>query len=119
MSQELIKARSKINSVRTYVKQKKLLPAIMSLHEAIQIVLRTPLMTNEKTEFNRLLHEALGHLNNDPEFRKLCPIVLEYTPSQEKELLESLQSLIEDLQGSAVDEPRKCWPPSRSTKASR
>lgn len=107
MSQELIKARSKINSVRTYVKQEKLLPAIMSLHEAIQIVLRTPLMKNEREEFNRLLHEALDHLNNDPGFRKLCPIILEYKSGQEKELIESLQGLIEDLQGSAVDEAKE------------
>jgi tetratricopeptide (TPR) repeat protein len=107
MSQELIKARSKINSVRSYVKKNKLLPAIMSLYEAIQIVLRTPLMKSEKQEFDRLLEDALGHLNNDPEFRKLCPVLLEFRPGSEKELLDTLQSVLEDLQGSAVDEAKQ------------
>lgn len=107
MSQELIKARSKINSVRTYVKQDKLLPAIMSLYESLQIVLRTPLMRNEKQEFDRLVKDALDYLNNDPEFRKLCPVLLEFKPGSEKELLESLQSVLEDLQGSAVDEAKQ------------
>lgn len=107
MSQELIKARSKINSVRSYIKQKKLLPAIMSLYDAVQVVMRTPLMRNEKQEFDRLLEESLGYLNHDSEFRKLCPIVLEFRPGNEKELLESLQSVLEDLQDSAVEEAQQ------------
>jgi len=116
MSQQLIKARSKINSVRSYIKQEKLLPAIMSLHEAVQVVLRTPLMRNEKQEFDRLLDEALGYLNNDSEFRKLCPVVLSFKPGNEKELLESLQSVLEDLQDSAVEEAQQVLASVEQTK---
>jgi tetratricopeptide (TPR) repeat protein len=106
VSTELIKARSKISQVNTYLKKGKLLPSIMSLHEAIGLVARNPLMRSEKEEFSRIIGDALMHLNNDPEFRKNCPITLEYKPGGEKELVTSLASLIEDLQGSAVDEAR-------------
>ena len=76
MSTELIKARAKITGVNKYLKQEKLLPAIVSLHEAIGIIVREPLLKHEKDEFSRFLGDALSKLNNDQGFRKLCPIVL-------------------------------------------
>lgn len=107
MSSELIKARSKISSIKTYLKQGKLLPAIVSLHESVGVILRTPLLKHEKEEFSRSLDSALDMLNNDPEFRKVCPMVLEHVEGDEKLLLTSLKELLDDLQGNAVAEAQQ------------
>lgn len=107
MSSELIKARSKISSIKGYLKQDKLLPAIVSMHEAVGIICRTPLLKHEKDEFSRSLDQALHTLNSDPEFRKVCPMVLEYTEGEEKLLLSSLKELLDDLQGNAVAEAQQ------------
>ncbi|MFK4764734.1 tetratricopeptide repeat protein [Desulfobaculum sp. SPO524] len=107
MSTELIKARSQLSGIQRYLKQKKLLPAIVSLHDAIGIILRTPLMAHEKKEFGTSVEQALYTLNNDAEFKKVCPMVLEYNAGQEKQLMGTLRELLEDLQGSAVDEAKQ------------
>lgn len=107
MSTELIKARSKLSGIQRYLKQKKMLPAIVSLHDAISVILRTPLMAHEKKEFATSVEQALYTLNHDPEFKKICPMILEYSEGQEKQLLSSLKELLEDLQGSAVDEAKE------------
>ncbi len=107
MSSELIKARSKISSIKGYLKQDKLLPAIVSLHDAVGIILRTPLLKHEKEEFSRSLDAALDMLNNDPEFRKVCPMVLQHVDGEEKLLLTSLKELLDDLQGNAVAEAQQ------------
>lgn len=107
MSSELIKARSKISQIKGYLKQEKLLPAIVSLHDSVGIICRTPLLKHEKEEFSRSLDFALGMLNADQEFRKVCPMVLEYREGSEKELLSALKELLEDLQGSAVAEAQQ------------
>ncbi|MBU1003356.1 MAG: tetratricopeptide repeat protein [Proteobacteria bacterium] len=104
MSSELIKARSKISSIKTYLRQEKLLPAIVSLHDSVGIMCRTPLLKHEQEEFERSLDMALDILNHDDGFRKICPMVLEYKKGGEKELLSALKELLEDLQGSAVSE---------------
>lgn len=107
MSSELIKARSKIAGINRYLKQEKILPAIVSMHEAVAIIVRTPLLKHEKEEFARTLDQALYTLNNNEEFKKVCPMVLEYTEGNEKQLLSVLKDLLEDLQGSAVDEAKQ------------
>ncbi|WP_461210593.1 tetratricopeptide repeat protein [Desulfocurvus sp. DL9XJH121] len=107
MSSELIKARSKISQIKGYLKQEKLLPAIVSLHDSVSVICRTPLLKHEKDEFARSLDTALHLLNGDKEFRKVCPMVLEYQEGSEKELLSALKELLEDLQGSAVSEAQK------------
>lgn len=106
MSTELIKARSKISSITGYLKLGKLLPAIMSLHDALGVILRTPLIKHEQDEFSRSLEQSLFVLNKDAEFRKVCPVLLEYRKGGEKELLDTLRTVLQDLQGSAVDEAR-------------
>lgn len=116
MSNELIKARSKISGIKAYLKQKKLLPAIVSLHDSVGVIVRTPLMKHEKEEFSRSLDQALAILNADDEFRKVCPMVLSYTPGEEKLLLSSLKELLEDLQGSAVSEAQQMLDALEKTK---
>ncbi|BBD07996.1 tetratricopeptide repeat protein [Desulfovibrio ferrophilus] len=104
MSSELIKARSKISNIKSYLKQDKLLPAIVSLHESVGIICRTPLLKHEQEEFERSLDIALDILNHNDDFRKVCPMVLEYKKGGEKELLSALKELLDDLQSSAVSD---------------
>ncbi|NJB67067.1 tetratricopeptide (TPR) repeat protein [Desulfobaculum xiamenense] len=107
MSTELIKARTQLAGISRYLKQDKLLPAIVSLHDALNIILRTPLMGHEKKEFATSVEQALYVLNHDAEFKKVCPIILEYHEGGERQLLSSLKELLEDLQGTAVDEAKQ------------
>jgi len=107
MSSELIKARSKISTIKSYLKKDKLLPAIVSMYEAVGIILRTPLLKHEKEEFSKSLDMALDLLNNDQEFRKICPMVLEHIEGEEKALLQNLKDILEDLQGNAVAEAQQ------------
>lgn len=107
MSTELIKARTKLNSVNRYVKQDKLLPAIISIHDALKLILSTPLLKHEKKEFANTLDKVLFQLNKDDGFRKVCPLKLEYEEGKEKELLEALHTVLEDLQGEATDQARQ------------
>lgn len=104
MSAELIKARSKIAGITGQLKKGKLHQAVISLHDALAIILRTPLIKHEQDEFARNLEQTLFVLNKDAEFRKLCPVLLEYRKGGEKELLDTLKTVLADLQGSAVEE---------------
>ena len=106
MSAELTKARAQINKVGTFLKQAKPLPAVSALYEALGAILRTPLMKSEKEEFTKLITDAVLHLNGDRTLRQVYPLILEYTPGNEKALADTLVSLLGELQASAVEEAK-------------
>ena len=103
MSAELTKARAQINKVGTYLKQAKPLPAVSALYEAVAAVMRTQLIRSEKEEFSKLILDAVLHLNGDRNLRKIYPLILEYKPGSEKELVDQLYSVLGELQASAVE----------------
>lgn len=106
MSAELTKARAQINKVGTFLKQAKPLPAVSALYEAILAVLRTPLMKAEKEEFAKLITDAVLLLNGDRNLRKVYPLILNYTPGSEKDLADTLVTLLGELQATAVEEAK-------------
>lgn len=106
MSQELIKARSQLGKVRTYIKMQKYLPAVQSLHDALLAVLRSPLMKQEKEEFAKLLEEAVYQLGSSKGFQSVYPLTLTYAPGGEKQLLITLRQCLTELQNSAVNDAR-------------
>ena len=106
MSAELTKARAQINKVGTFLKQAKPLPAVSALYEALVAILRTPLMKSEKEEFTKLITDAVLLLNGDRTLRQVYPLILEYTPGNEKALADILVSLLGELQASAVEEAK-------------
>jgi tetratricopeptide (TPR) repeat protein len=106
MSAQLTKARSQINKVGTFLKQGKPLPAVTALYEAITAVLRTQLMKAEKEEFARLITDAVLLLNGDRKLRQVYPLILNYAPGSEKELADTLVSLLSELQATAVEEAK-------------
>ena len=106
MSAELTKARAQINKVGTYLKQAKPLPAVSALYEATLAVMRTPLIKSEKEEFSKLITDAVLLLNGDRNLRKVYPLILDYRPGSEKELVEALAGLLTELQATAVEEAK-------------
>lgn len=106
MSTELIKARSALASIGTLLKQEKVLPAALALHDALGLIIRTPLIKSERSEFERSLENAVFRLNNDSNLRKIYPLLIQYGPGQEVELQGTLRELLNELQESAVRDAR-------------
>ena len=106
MSTELIKARASLAGIGTLLKQQKVLPAVLALHDALGQIIRTPLMKSERADFERSLEKAVYQLNGDANLRKIYPILLKYTPGGEAELQGMLRELLGELQESAVQDAR-------------
>lgn len=103
MAAELTKARTQITQVNTYLKQGKPLPAVTALHDAILTMLKAQLMKAERDEFCKLIEQAVYQLNNNKELRVLYPLVIPYTPGEEKSLVERIRELLRELQTNTVD----------------
>lgn len=106
MSSELTKARTQLNKVGTYLKQGKPLPAVSSLYEALVAITHTPLIKSEKEEFAKLIMDAVLSLNGDRTLRQQYPLILKYVPGGEKELTDTLLSLLSELQATVVEEAK-------------
>ena len=106
MSAELTKARKQITQVNTYLKQGKPHPAVNALYEAVMAMLKAQLMKAERDEFCRLIEQAIYQLNNSKDLRKLYPLVIPYTPGEEKALLDTIRELLHELQTNTVDDAK-------------
>jgi len=98
MSGELTKARQRITSINSSLKQGKYMAAATALNDAIVIMLSAQLMKSERDEFAQMLDDAVYALNNNKELRKVFPLVLNYTPGEEKKLLEQIFEMRKVLQ---------------------
>jgi len=107
MSAELTKARNQITQVNTFLKQGKPQPAVHALHEAVAGMFKMQLMKSERSEFVKLIEQAVYQLNNSKELRKLYPLIIPYSAGEEKALLETIRELLRELQALAVDEARE------------
>ncbi len=106
MSTELIKARTNLSQVNSYLKQQKLLPAVNALYEALRTILKNPLMKAEREEFSKLIDKAVYTINSDRKLRELYPLDLTYEPGQEKALAESMKVLVQELENTVIDEAK-------------
>ncbi|GFM38610.1 tetratricopeptide repeat protein [Desulfovibrio psychrotolerans] len=104
MSAQLTKARQQLNQIRTLLKQGKYQPAAQAYHDALLTFLKNPLMKAEKEEFQRLLEDNAHNLNNDKELRKVFPLMIQYEPGKEREVLEILKELLQELMNAAASE---------------
>jgi len=98
MSGELTKARQRLTSINSSLKQGKYMAAAQALNDAIVIMLSAQLMKSERDEFAQMLDDAVYALNNNKELRKVFPLVLNYTPGEEKKLLEQIFEMRKILQ---------------------
>ena len=104
MSQDIVTLRRQLKLVGSTLRQNKITSAVQYVVSALRLMLTTPLMKAEKSEFSDLILEALGYLNNDRELRTLYPLALAYQPGEEKKLLEELTDLLEVLNERRVSE---------------
>lgn len=98
MAQELTKARKLLGSVGTSLKQGKYVPAAQSIHDSLLLMLRTGVMKSEKEEFGELFDKAVYQLNNSSAFRQIYPLIINYTPGDEKGLLTTMKDVLSTLQ---------------------
>ncbi|WP_243545540.1 tetratricopeptide repeat protein [Pseudodesulfovibrio tunisiensis] len=104
MSTKLISARKKLNSIGSLLKKGKYMPAVQAVHDSLIIILKNPVMKNEKTEFEELLQKVTYTLNSDASLRKIYPLVISYDPGQERKLLDQMRALLQELQSLVNDE---------------
>lgn len=107
MSSSLHKARSKLGSINRLLREGKLLAAVISLHEAINVYLSTQLLKHEKTDFQHKLEKAVFQLGSDAKFKQVYPLILEYQPNQEKTLNTQLREIIGELQEENLAEAKE------------
>lgn len=107
MSAELTKARQQLSQIRVYLKQDKLVTAVQSLQSALSTMLRQSLIKGEREEFERLLTEGVAYLANDESLRQRYPLMLEYTPGRERELLETMRELLDVVSASALEDAQE------------
>lgn len=98
MSGELTKARQRLTSINSSLKQGKYMSAAQALNDAIVIMLSAQLMKSERDEFASMFNDAVYSLNNNKELRKVFPLVLDYTPGEEKKLREHILEMLKVLQ---------------------
>lgn len=90
--------RKKLNQVSTLLKQEKILSAVNNIEISVRNYLSESLMQNEKKEFQKLIEDAIYYLNNNQELRTYYPILLEYSPDNERELLSNLNEIQKIMQ---------------------
>ncbi|MFP4658456.1 MAG: tetratricopeptide repeat protein, partial [Desulfonatronovibrionaceae bacterium] len=91
------------------LKQGKPLAAVTAMHDAIQTFLKSSLMQNERKEFTQLVEDAVYRLNSNPHLRELYPVLLEYKPGKEKDLLQYLREIIDTLQEDITAAARESY----------
>lgn len=103
MSNELTRIRQQLSQIRTQLRKDKILPAIQSLHHAITVIIKTPLLKAEKEEFEHMLHDALASIMEHPMVREVFPLTIVYTKGQERQLLRDVHELLEIVDSTIQD----------------
>ncbi len=93
-----IKVKQQLSGINTLLKQDKIFAAANSMYEALSFILRTSLMKHEKKEFEQQLEWAVYQLGSNTKLKEVFPLIIAYTPGQEKELHETIKQLLATLQ---------------------
>ncbi len=107
MSADISKVRKALGQASISVKQGKAVGAVQAVQDSMNLLLSTPLMKSERTEFVQLIDNALSAISNDPLVRSLFPLQLSYTAGQERALLDNLRDLNEALSEHVREEAEK------------
>ncbi|MDD3313438.1 tetratricopeptide repeat protein [Pseudodesulfovibrio sp.] len=103
MSNDLINARKKLNSIPSLLKQGKYMPAVQSVHDGLILFMKNPVMKGERKEFEDILEKVTMALNADAKLRKIYPLVISYKPGDERALLDAMRELLQELQNAMSD----------------
>lgn len=101
---ELVKSRKKLNAVSTQLKQGKYMTAVQSVHDGLILFLKTQVMKNEREEFEEIIQKVTYSLNSNAELRKIYPLIITYEPGKERELLDAMRELLQELQKALNEE---------------
>ncbi len=104
MSQNLIKARRLLSHVSSHLKQGKYMPAAQAINDAMFLVLKTGVIKAEKEEFGQFFDKAVYLLNNNSEFRKIYPLIINYKLGEEKALLATMKDVLKTLQDHVTED---------------
>ncbi len=107
MAADISKVRKALGQVSISVKQGKAVGAVQAVQDGINLLLSTPLMKAERTEFVQLIDSALAAISGDPLVKNLFPLQLSYTAGQERELLGNLRELMEVLSENVREEAER------------
>ena len=97
-SAELSKTRKQLSEVKSLVRQGRVFPAVQHVHTALNIIMRTPLIKNERTELEDLIQNAVAWIADSAKIREKFPLAIVYTPGQEDSLFDIVQQLLDVLQ---------------------
>lgn len=98
MSNQLINSRKKLNTVNTMLKKGKYMAAVQAIHDGLILFLKNPVMKGERDEFEELIFKVTQSLSNDPKIREVYPLIIKYTPGEERALLDAMRELLQELQ---------------------
>ncbi|QJB58202.1 tetratricopeptide repeat protein [Pseudodesulfovibrio sp. zrk46] len=98
MSNQLISSRKKLNTVTTMLKKGKYMAAVQAIHDGLILFLKNPVMKGERDEFEELIFKVTQSLNNDKKIREVYPLIISYTPGEERALLDAMRELLQELQ---------------------
>ncbi len=103
MSNQLINARKKFNTVSTMLKKGKYMPAVQAVHDGLILFLKSQVMKAERAEFEELILKVTHILSNDKKIREVYPLIIDYKPGQERALLDAMRELLQELQKTIND----------------
>lgn len=103
MSNQLITARKKLNTVTTMLKKGKYMAAVQAIHDGLILFLKNPVMKGERDEFEEIIFKVTQSLNNDKKIREVYPLIIDYQPGDERSLLKAMRELLEELQKEVTD----------------
>ncbi|WP_432737762.1 tetratricopeptide repeat protein [Maridesulfovibrio sp. FT414] len=98
MSGELTNARKKLSGISSLLKQQKAMAAVQAVYDAVLVILKGGLMKSEREEFQDLLDNTVHILNSDKKLREDYPLIISYVRGEEKELLDTLREILQELQ---------------------
>ncbi len=107
MSADISKVRKALGQASMSVKQGKAVGAVQAVQDSMNLLLSTPLMKSERTEFVQLIDNALVAISGDALVRSLFPLQLRYVAGQERELQDNLRDLMEALSENVREEAQK------------
>ena len=103
MSQEVSQVRINASKVSTLLKQGSLRPAAQAVRNAAHLLVTCSLTRAEQDDLKRIVEQSCNYLANSKEIRAIFPLVLQYAPGEEQELLKTLDSLMEILDKDASE----------------
>lgn len=109
MSKRLFDARRKFAQTGSLLRKGNAINAIQAFHSGLQDMLSEPLLKSERSEFEGLLEEAVKNIGVNQQVLKASPMKLEYSPGEEKPLLDNIKILLDALEAQALDDAAKLF----------